>query len=189
MFLYHYSTNDSFEELLTVNFRSGKQHPVFTNKNEITKRFGDYKSHVSLFLDKVDFKGLASAFDNHPFWCKGNTITEYSISFRDIPEKINWEMAEVETTVSYSEYENLSDGVDKYWSALLLNKLKTGFAGESKQSMRKAILKCKTGIQQLQIEKAKEDPQSKRYAADVPHLMMYPLDGRIKIFSKRTFVI
>ena len=191
MKLYHYS-KDKYEILMN-KIKQGK----FTEKElkeqiEYTKETnspGTYLEHISFFFDPAPLHLLGLIFGKgHHTWFDGNKLYEYIIdvdSLGDIPYNV------VETPLCLKLLDN-TEWVDTYEFFIKYQKNKyklqraNGEIGNTLDKLKHQITLFQGKTSQYYLA-AKQRLDAKdnfdKYAACVPHVMLYPNNGTIAIES------
>lgn len=147
----------------------------------------DYKRSVSLFLEPIP-KNLPSILhDEHKFWKSGISLWEYTIDSRDLPKKVPYMLAEAPevTDLIYNKQDWTSADsnpalVKKYKQDVEKLRLELHLKGEGSTALEIIARKYSKGIANYYAEAYKlhkdnpEDGIMDKYAACVPHLMVYP---------------
>lgn len=185
MKLYHYSTSQ-FAELQSRR-KSGLPIP------EVVKTSDDYLDHISFFFDPIPSKILPEIFSKgHPFWFAGHRIYEHVIEVNELDDHIRFHVVEsLNKTKLMDECVEEWNWVDdnpqllKQWNLLIDHmQLKWGEVGETRTKLKEQIRKNVGYTQSCFILAGQrydfQDGYNK-YAANVPHLMLYPDSGIIVI--------
>lgn len=190
--LYHYS-DKQHSELLTrrVQGADEKEIDIATFK---AKRMGlplPYHDHISLFFEPIPAEHIASTFLNgHPFWKAGNEIYEHVIDIQDIDPTSFWRVVESIEQNEFSDqfdWDNVSDlSIRGGWfTRMHQNDAKLGLLGYDVRLIYKAMRQVMV-MSTLDFYRAasfRRDPENAQYAANVPHLMIYPIGGIIPVSS------
>lgn len=183
MKLYHYS-NTQFDVLLTR--RASGSPPL-----EGVKVSEDYMDHISFFFDPIPSKIMPEVFSKgHPFWYSGHRIYEHIIDVNELDDGIRFRVVEsLRKTALLDKFEEEHNWVDnnpallKKWKALIAeDMIKSGEAGVSQTKLKIQIGK-NTGLTASCFIAASQREDFhygyNKYAANVPHLMLYPEGGQI----------
>lgn len=147
----------------------------------------DYKRSVSFFLEPIP-RNLPSILHNeHKFWKSGVSLWEYVIDSRDLPKSVPFQLVESNETTEllyrkqdWSNAENNPALVKKYKQEIEQLKLELHLKGEGSTALEVIARKYSKGIANYYAEAYKlhkdnpEDGIMDKYAACVPHLMVYP---------------
>ena len=216
MLYYHYSA-EGFPELksLVAQGRKGRNSDVerstltvLENKIQqildklVLKGEHSYDRHVSLFLEPIPLN-LPEIFEHkHEFWISGLKLIEHIVLLEDIPENISFSLEESpeKTHLLYKKQDwtlvkEKTELIAEFKKEIVESQKKHGYIGHGKNSMIKACGRFTTGIERYYRESAKiakqypEDGGYSKYAACVPHLMIYPGYKSIKVHSHREIVL
>jgi len=185
MYIYHYS-NEKHPVLLTRR-KQGIDPP----KNASVG--GNYVDHISFFFDPIPSKTIASIYGSfHPVWRKGNTLVEHVINVATLDKDIMFHVVEsINKTKLFDEFVEENNWV--YDDPVLLEKwkilenkntVKWGEIGKGLKLLEIQVKKNK-GITELAYINASRrndfEENKMKYAANVPHLMLYPKQGEIVV--------
>lgn len=190
MILYHYS-KDPHSSLKSKRMQ-------VTNKSMGHIPFNldfEYDDNISFFLDPIPAKLLPALFNNrHPVWTKGVVLYEHIVDASKLPNVIGFELVEsANKTKFFDEFVNkhkwYSDdpGLLKLWWDEITPKLVSwGEVGSYRDALISIIRKNK-GRTEMFFKKAVQrkdfEHNRNKYAANVPHLMVYPPSGVIDVLS------
>lgn len=194
MKLYHYS-DKQYTELLTRRIQGAdeKEIDVATFK---AKRMGlplPYHDHISFFFEPIPLDKIASVFPyGHPFWKAGNEIYEHVIDLQSIDPTSFWRVVESIEQSKFSDqfdWEGTKDLATRagWFTKMHLNDAKLGLSGYDTRLIYKASrqVMVMSTLDFYRRAMFGRDPENTQYAADVPHLMIYPIGGRIPVTSSR----
>lgn len=196
MLIYHYSP-EVRSSLLTKSAPAGNRRPV--KVLDITDL--PYDQHISFFFDPIPSKTVASLFgDGHHAWFKGNRLIEHVVNTDVLDKDVIFHVVEsVRKTALYDEFSKEHNWVKDdpkllaMWFELIDSKmLEWGEIGASKELLLKQITLNKGKTEQLYKAARKRsdwETSKHRYASNVPHLMIYPKSGEIKVESRNVVVI
>ena len=197
--LYHYSS-ERYDILKTKRLTTSFTDDELKGIEKETKQFNtisDYIDHISLLFDPIPSKLLPTIFpDDHHIWFKDSVVYEYIVDIDDIERPFAYEVAESPEDVRQIDNTDwTNDSVEftaKYTRKQQKRKRKTGEVGTDFNTFLKQVNKYK-GTTEAAYEKA---PTSKdwnlnlyKYAATVPHIMIYPKNGLIKFRSINKVII
>jgi hypothetical protein len=158
---------------------------------------GSYFDHVSFFVDPIPSGVIGKLFENHhPTWYDGNMLHEHIVETEDIPKGFLYDV--VETPLALLRMDAVEKWIDtdafvvKYMQQLAHDKRLTGEIGKDKQQLDNQIKLFIGGTEQAYIAaKKRPDWEENRvkYAACVPHVMVYPPGGRIPVRTVNKIVI
>lgn len=193
MLLYHYS-KEKHSTLLTLE----KQGYVSQDDRkeeekaliEDHKRFGYlrpgyYFEHISFFFEPPPLDLMSTIFPNdHPVWYKGNPLYEHVIDTDDL-KSFQYEVVEFpEKTDAYYD----SQVTDKeYYRILKEAVINQHYVGKSALELDRIGQRFTNGVTHDYFKRIKirinYDKIMHKYAATVPHVMIYPSLGSIKVKS------
>ena len=190
MKFYHYNTEE-FDALLSIAIRG---------KGNIGDNPRAYNRNISLFLEPLPLN-VAEIFNNtHSFYRSGLTLVEHVVDSNAIPLDILYSLTESPEKVallygSQKWYEGMPDEL------IASNKKEIkdmeeakGYIGQGRMNMIKACRSVPKGIEKYFRKAAKlnekfpEDKINEKYAACVPHLMIYP-EGKINVQSTKSITL
>ena len=195
--LYHYSEK-MHDPLKTREAQGFVMSPdilkVEANKNRFKTYPGLYDRQISFFIDPIP-RDLPDKFDHrHPFWTSGKTLYEHEVSvsrtdyvFDDIDfilTEAPWRKELMDQTNFNNERE-----VQAYYLKCAAMRAHLGEQGRGVHLLSKVIEKYKGACNQ-HFGQYRDDPYYEtdilpKYAAMVPHLMLYPKDGIIPVHQIR----
>lgn len=168
-------------------------------------RFKDewsYERSISLFLEPVPLDIASIYQDQHEFWQSGRELVQYEIDISDLPEGIAWRLVESpeKTRLLYEKQDWEAAMEDKTLVAKYVKEVKDkekamGYIGHGHDSLRKVANKFNRNTKHYMKEAVKialkypEDGGFKKYAASVPHLMIYPGYKPINYQATKTIVL
>ena len=183
--LYHYSIG-SYPQLLTR-----EKQGITSSRDDSVK--SDYNRHISFFFEPPPLDILGTLYGPfHSVWVPGQKLFEYTVELDALGE-FYYHLVESPELVQFRlnpAHHKLSD---KIWDRRLeaLEK-ELGYIGEPKEALTKAIeLNLgKTRNAYIWIRQSPYWEEVKfKYAAYVPHLMIYPKSGRIDYKEKRRVIV
>lgn len=195
IFLYHYSA-EKHNVLKTVEKQNKLTNEEKTKWDKIAHdsgRVGAYYQHISFFFEPIPIDIISSVFNNeHPVWYSGNVLYEHKVSIAGLGE-FKYELVESPevTEIYYNpKYDSYSD---EKWINLKDKIIKENhYNGHETTSLLSAINKnigsVREAYKQLPHRSNFEQIKTK-YAATVPHLMVYPKTGAIEVSSISKVVI
>jgi len=190
MKLYHYAAQ-KHEVLKTVEVRSKisktKQADAFEDM-KIHKDPGTYLQHISFFLESVPLDVVGRVFGkDHPFWYPGHDIFEHVVSL-DRMSDFKYRIVEspLANKMFYdTDWDELDDN-DKlvFFRKLAEAQKAAGEIGKGASQFHNAAIKL-IGSTRRAFEELPKQPNwdeiKKQYAATVPHVMLYPEGGEVKV--------
>lgn len=192
MKLYHYS-KEPFSELKTVRYRKQLSKEEIENATRIMnfrQEIGLYFDHISFFFEPIPVKNMGYFFRNvkHDFWFKGNKIFEHVIDSSTIGN-FKFNIVESDEITKYSNTNWPDDPTVE-------NKLK--FFKE-RRKIEESLKLIGSNNHELETYSAKytgkilsyysnayktnDDESMLKYAASVPHVMIYPDSGHINLLQ------
>jgi len=183
MLLYHYTTTPyKYFKTLAMQRPIGlveKAKAVEIAK--FRKDPGPYYDHISFFFEKVPIDIIGTLFKNsgNTFWINGNVIYEHCI---DSDSLGNFKYVIVETGIHkpllniWPEDDNEKDK-EIYFKKLYSLNLQNNYIGTNGAKFDTVAKSFIGHTRQAYINAVKNpfEPESlRRYAADVPHVMIYP---------------
>lgn len=193
MLLYHYS-KAPLGELRTSESRGVVTPEQRQRGLELVKHYSEvapYYQHISFFFDAIPADILGTLFAKHPeaVWRTGDAYYEHVIDTKDIEE---FKYRIVETSVVDD------DGIEwpgddaspikkqAYFAELYEHNLKAGYIGFNNYTLERTAKRFVGNTRNAFIH-ATQNPFTadslKKYAADVPHLMLYPAGGSIRVIK------
>jgi hypothetical protein len=186
MKLYHYS--DSQYAQLQSRRVSGLPVPEGVRVSD------DYLDHISFFFTPIPSKLMPDIFyKGHPFWYKGHKLYEHVIEVDDLEDEFNFRVVESERkTALLDEFSKEHDwethDPKKFalWKAELFKMQKKygeiGFNKAAFKTFLKTLPRDVTRYGYL-AAKARDDFDwgYNKYAANVPHVMLYPRTGIVAV--------
>lgn len=143
---------------------------------------GLYYEHISFMFDPIESDHWKYFNKNHPVWKKGVSLTEYIVNTSQIGE-FKWMIVETPEICDARVDDSVSD--EEYWK-IYVEVTTSKYIGDGSRSLEKASREF-VGHQKEYLKIAsKLNPNSLKYAADVPHVMLYPKDGMVLFESSRT---
>lgn len=200
MLLYHYS--DKQHKTLKTLLNQGKVTAVEREKAEREAikhktlfgvfQPGYYFEHISFFFDPIP-RNIYSYFPKtHKVWTKKNKLYEHVVEVDDNTQQFYYEIVEFPERIELY-YDRKVD--DKTFFKRVGAMLKEdGYIGkgsiELEEVLRKKDLLGKTEefFTKLPSRPNYKDVQNK-YAATVPHVMLYPIVGQIKVKESKLIIL
>lgn len=151
---------------------------------------GHYNDHISFFFEPVPLDIMGALYGkDHPVWKPGQTLYEYTIPFDTLPEG---PYSVVETPLCqaflYGEaYQKLPD--HEWFKQRYEEQRKAGEVGTNHSVLKKQVYtyQGKTRDFFIRATQRKEFADYRlKYAANVPHLMLYPESGCVDYASVKT---
>lgn len=180
MLLYHYSKSPytHFKTLaMQKNITNEEKKKALADMEEYHQP-GPYYSHISFFFEPVPVDIIGGLFrgSGNEFWVTGNTIYEHIIDSKELGD---FKYMIIETSVDREHRKSWSDTGDEKWYFAEKYRLlvKCNYIGSGNNAFERGALPLVGTTRQAYINTVKNpfDTNSlKKYAADVPHVMIYP---------------
>lgn len=188
LILYHYSA-DKYPQLETLKYRG---NDVGDKYGKTTKeiRPGTYSEHISFFLEQPPLDILGTIFGiKHHTWFPGNSMFEHQVDL----EKVGvFKYLFVETPEKTKLYYDDSVGTDEYYKRLnRVNRTKL-YIGSSLTEFKRPYTELKGRTREfykLLPTRPNFDELRDKYAATVPHVMLYPMSGVCPVVSCRRVTV
>lgn len=201
MKLYHYS-KDKYSVLKTrrtqgILTKEEIQQADLDNKGNLGR--AAYIDHISFFFDPIPLLLLPKLYKNeNTSWFKGSHLVEYTVESDTLEKHIAYYVTE--TPEDLKDIEKIDDkkwdsdpSYSKHYFEQKVKRKKTsGEIGTSLVELNKQIslYKGRTEEFYLLASKRKDFKENiKKYAASVPHVMVYPSKGLIPYVSTRNVVM
>lgn len=203
MLIYHYS-KELYSRLLTRRANGADQEEI-TRSEEQAERLkleAPYIDHISFFFDPIPSVVVEEVFRDvgHATWYKGSTLYEYVIDTRQFQSDVLYRVVE-----SRRKTEHMDQFIVKHnWTTddpkllrLWINEIealqrKWGELGNSRDGLeRQCRLNAGCTAEAFILARSRPDfdDGKYKYAANVPHLMVYPEGGKVAISKTNRVVI
>lgn len=181
MLIYHYAAKP-FRTLLTLRQQGFKEQNLDLGGPR------PYVDQISFFLDPipVEIMGFLFADMDHRVWRAGNTLYQHVVDTRRIGP---FDYMFVETPLDYrfmdkrwpSDRDLTGPERQSYFSELYTEKRNNGLIGSGSTDLEKAAKSFIGGTRTAFIARASinDESEKKRYACGVPHVLVYPNNGKI----------
>lgn len=193
MKLYHYA-NKIHSPLLTRNAQGNVSRKDYQKSLEEAKRNvepGSYYDHVSFFFEPIPLKEIGDIFEgtSHPVWNNGQELYEHIIDSSQLPADMFYQVVETPLLQKFWGDKNLSSlDSDLIWDNALKQakelQIKHKEWGTNVADLVNVGMGLEKGILDY-YRKSKEgdgwESNQKRYAADVPHVMIYSKGGTFPV--------
>lgn len=192
MLLYHYSENE-YNALKSMNLRAleAKDDEVIDDPNPRA-----YANHISFLFEKIPLD-LAKVTDNaFSFWKSGKQLYEHVVDTSSLPLKLPYYITETPektrllyVTQNWSQAKGNPELVKKFKQQIADMEKKNGYIGESRMDFVSKARKFNHGIKKYYQEAFElalaypEDDILDKYAACVPHAMLYVANTPIQVRS------
>lgn len=194
MFLYHYAI-EPYNILLTRRHRGGLTEEEIKRGIDIAAFRCDpkpYYDHISFFFDRPPVEIIGDIFKpyDHDFWFNGNVIYEHIVHVESIG-KFDYMITETPDKMKFIKQhwqdDFITDLEAKHDFFVRLKKLEKakGYYGNN---LRQFLLSSnkfigKTADFYRQSPKINDREDMSKYAAAVPHVMLYPETGYTDLFA------
>lgn len=193
--LYHYSENefDILKSLRLQNRASEISTPIKNRKYYP----GEYSDSVSFFFEPIPTDIISACFKHeHDFWRSGKILFEHTVSISSLKDfKYHIVESPLKTAI-YDNFPELPSMNDVTWDNYLrLSMELQQLAGEigTDISTFKEIIHFLEGTTREQFSKIRYRKDfnniKSKYAATVPHVMLYPKTGTVQVESVRKIKI
>lgn len=190
--IYHYSAaagQEPFKDLQTKALSQKLSPNTLKEEREVAKEFhkvGAYCDHISFFFDPVPLDIIGELFGPwHHTWKPGNELYQYTVDVSTIAD-CPFEAVETPAALELLEKTVWRDDeefkIDFFKRRLELQE-SLGEVGYTNAALRKVILRFKGSTREAYLKARKRgdwEENKTKYAASVPHLMIYPLNGIIR---------
>lgn len=186
MLLYHYG-QPGYTALKTLESQrtiTQKEKQEAKKANEFRRNVppGFYYQHISFLFDPIKPDHWKHFKRDHPVWRKGVELTEYTVDTKQIGN-FKWQIVET-PEINDAKYDDTLSEEDFWDLYVRINRAK--YLGSGSRSLEQRSREF-VGQQTKYLKLAYQlNPDSSRYAADVPHVMLYPEDGMVLFESSRT---
>lgn len=194
MRLYHYAVKplSTLKTLEAQGFVTDEMRDSALKDMELYHDPGPYYAHISFFVDPIDLITVADIFKehNHPVWKAGNVVYEHIVESNTLG---NFDYLWAETNIDKQFMEDRWGGetlttaeVSKYFSDLAIAKRKAGLIGNGNRGFENVSTQFlgKTMEAYQEAAKVNHGRNWQQYAANVPHVMVYPPKGIARLIEK-----
>lgn len=191
MLLYHYNTAPLDE--LASQFARGLDGGL--TAEEIKSPFA-YIKNLSFFFEPIPDNLPAILHNEHHFWKRGAVLYEHVVNIDQLPEEVPYRIVETraktELLFKKQKWELVPDNPklkEIYVKELHDLEQKMGYTGIGLKKLKEVLAKLPYDITKDYQElykchkKHPEDKLLEKYAANVPHLMAYTAEHKIKPFE------
>ena len=176
MKLYHYSSG-KYQSLTTLEKRGQKYESKLPHHAYLP---GRYDQSISFFFDPIPFTLLSSIYGkDHPVWFPGNKLFQYLVESDDIGDFKYHIVESPEKTELIIDDEVTTEDYLRIYPKIAKKKL---YLGKGSSELTRGSKPFINKTQQYFINAPKIKgwiEQSNKYAAYVPHVMIYPSSGEI----------
>ena len=194
MKLYHYS--EDLYPILKTRSAVGGLTPADIKEAKETAEYrhapGLYVDHISFFFDPIPLKLLGSIYGKeNTTWFNGNVLNEYIVDVTTLENDILFHIVESPESVALVDSttdENWEDDSFKrtFFKTKYDLQIRLGEIGNGRVKLEKQIIKYHNQTEhyyRLASKRSDFKENITKYAANVPHVMMYPKSGTVKIES------
>ncbi|YP_009212997.1 hypothetical protein AVU38_gp148 [Ralstonia phage RSL2] len=150
---------------------------------------GGYYDHISLFIEPIPEKDIARIFEHkHEFWKSGQKLYMHIVDTADMPHDMVFEVVETPEMDEWSDrfdwYHMTRQQREMALRAFYKEMRARGFIGTGPGAMES---KCKKYLGKTKwfYEQARQRDDAeetlRQYAANVPHVMVYPPNGELRV--------
>ncbi len=192
--LYHYASTPLavIKTARQLNKYNSRQLAEFDQLAKEQLRPGSYADHISFFFSPIPAKFLGSLFpETHSAWATGNRVIEHVVHLT--PQEFSYRIVEtpLATCLRTSKPLDAFD-LNTYFKVLKEMLTRYGEEGGDFETLRKQAIRfapCLAAAFAGAAITAPEPDNRMKYAANVPHLMLYPETDSIPVLSKRPITI
>ncbi len=186
MLLYHYA-GAPYTSLRTLKHRD----PAYKDERTFDRHEpGSYGEHISFFLEPAPLDILGKLYSDvrHSLWVEGKTVYEHIVQSSNI---LSFSFMLVETPFDYAFMDEhwpvdavFTDAEkESYFKELAKQKQRRGLVGNGNSAFERTAKQFLGKTRQAFISRAAVNNQEDkmRYATGVPHVMLYPKPGEVKL--------
>lgn len=194
MKLYHYA-EQLYSPLMTRHRKGGVSNKEYQSSlvtANMYHKVGSYFDHVSFFFEPIPLGEIGKIFATdkpHHTWVNGKVLYEHIVDSDLAPKDMRYNIVETPALREFWMKENLSDHdddnqwIDAFSRASALQK-RIGEIGAGVASFNAVAPKYANGILKHYLTSKKSDrwdSNQRKYAADVPHVMIYSQIGTFQV--------
>lgn len=197
MLLYHYA-KERYTTLLTLE-KQGKltkkdkeeAHKDYVEKYKETRvmPLGYYYEHISFFIKRPPIENISEYFDDHFIWYKGNELYEHVVESKDIGSF----MYEIVEHPEHNElFYNNRIGDKTFYERQAEVEIDNLYRGKDNEMFEIGVSNIDGDINNNFVLLKSRPNFSKLntlYAGTIPHVMIYPVLGKIKPLSIKKVVV
>ena len=191
--LYHYSQNQHINLATKRSYTTDAD--IVKRAESMAKNVGDigsYLDHISFFIEPIPTDILPKLFeDKHPFYRSNTTVVEHIVEVTK-DASLKWALQETPEINSFSDrWDWTSPTVEQrrgYIRRINQEMTKLDLQGTDVNLMFKAIRPFLGTTRDYFIKARKSkwaNDTATQYAAEVPHLMLYPKSGTMPVLQSR----
>ena len=190
MLLYHYSKLD-FPTIMTLsaqNLVDAKEREEGIHAAKYRHDPAPYFDHISFFMDPLDLDEMGRLYKglHHHTWAEGNTLYEYVVDMRRAKPNFLYSIIETPQEIDYMNQHWKDPMPDRlkpeYFAGLEVIRREHGYVGKGVAELEKgaAPLIGKTMSFYRKRVKNMDAEELKTYASGIPHVKIFPTDGKLK---------
>lgn len=196
MFLYHYS-KDEYPKLKSLNLRK-----VEDGDKDFPADPMHYGNHISFLFEKIPLNLPSKTNNMFSQWQKGSKLFEHVIDTKDLPVDLIYLITETpeKTKLLYEtqDWDKTKDNpalIAKYKEEIAVMEKKLNYSGTGRVDFVLNAKKFNSGILKHYVEtmnlakKYPDDGLLDKYAACVPHAMLYVGQTPIKVTTSKQVVL
>lgn len=190
MKLYHYSDKQFDEVKSRTAINNTRTGPGICDSNAI-----------SFFLEPIP-RDLPTIFGGkHQLWVKGKSLYEYTVDTQSFPKDIPFHLTESDEKTKLILSQNWDENIPihktgEYLAEISRLEIKEGLLGRGLLQLESKVIKYNHGIRDYYINSIEltkglndEDEIYTKYAAYVPHLIIYPWKTPIPVIDRQLIVL
>lgn len=196
--LFHYSAEyrPVLKTLLAQRLVTLEQAVQYNKWAAATNDVLGYHKHISFFIAQHPVEDIAQFYpDGHPVWFKGNNLVEHVVEI-EVGSKVLYKMVETKLCTDMLDSSDWSDTSDEFLIAYKQRQFamqrKVGEIGR-RSSMLQRQIQLNSGDVYPALKRVSKrsdyDEIKDKYAATVPHVMIYPFDGSMAVASHRVVTV
>lgn len=187
--LYHYS-DQKYMELKTreMTTRITEQDRLLASDDVMVRKMpGAYYEHISFFFERPPLSKMSRVFGHdHPFWYPGHEIYEHVVSIDDLPGFAYLVTESPDVTEFFYDERNDKLSNREYFEKVYQIRKRNHEIGDDLTKF-KAVLAGMKGLTEKNYlalpDRSNFAEIKSKYAATVPHVMLYPKGGIIRVQS------
>ena len=187
-YLYHYSENPR-KQLMTVRAQGVEvgAYEKYDEWNKVTHAAGSYVDHISVFFMRIPLTTIHTHYPkDHKSWFKGNVMHEHLVLLEklpDMPYQFTETLMHKRLLATFPVHDYTEEQLIAFKRRLYAAQRKAGEIGITHKGLVKKLNELEHTVYaayaQLKNIPAWDDNEYK-YAAHIPHLLLYPPLGIIK---------
>lgn len=174
------------------------QYEESVKNAELYSDLGSYYDHVSFFFEPLPLEKMGDHFGNfHDFWFNGHLVYEHVVELADVPRDMRFDIVETPTVREWWKTHGFDDDAPKaerlrVFAEMRKAKESFGEIGFNARQLERAAKRYSHGVYDYyRRQKSSEfwDEGKTKYAAGVPHVMIYSEIGRFPVSRVSSCVI